>query len=391
MKRSIVLSILVALIITLTAGAEAKSKKTEMPKKPIEKPKIEVVFVLDTTGSMSGLINAAKEKIWAIANTLATAKPAPDIRMGLVGYRDRSDAYVTKHSQLTEDLDKVYRDLMAYSADGGGDTPESVNQALHEAVSTFNWSRDEKTYRVIFLVGDAPPHMDYSNDVKYAESCETAAGMGIIVNTIQCGSISGTEEIWREIARRAEGVAFRVEQSGGSMLAATPFDSEMAEMSKKLDETRIYYGSNSDIAASEAREEDADEIYARSTVTAQAQRAAFNAKASGAANFAGEQELLNDMSSKGKRLKDIKKAELPKEMQPMSATERENYVAKKQKSRDDLRAKIGKLDEKRKQYLKDLADKNGLSGKASFDKAVYQSIRDQAARKGIVYSEDMVY
>ena len=75
----------------------------------------------------------------------------------------------------------------------------------------------------------------------------------------------------------------------------------------------------------------------------------------------------------------------------MSATERENYVAKKQKSRDDLRAKIGKLDEKRKQYLKDLADKNGLSGKASFDKAVYQSIRDQAARKGIVYSEDMVY
>lgn len=391
MKRSIVLSILAALVIVMTAGAEAKSQKTVMPKKPREKPKIEVVFVLDTTGSMSGLIHAAKEKIWAIANTMATARPAPEIRMGLVGYRDRSDVYVTKRTQLTEDLDKVYRDLMAYSANGGGDTPESVNQALNEAVGAFNWSRDEKTYRVIFLVGDAPPHMNYQNDVKYAESCKTAAKNGIIINTIQCGSLSGTEEIWREIARRAEGVAFRVEQSGGVMLSSTPFDSEMAEMSKKLDSTRIYYGSRSDIATAEAREMDADEIYARSTVAAQAQRAAFNAKASGSRNFAGKQELLTDIADGRKSIKDIRKDELPKEMQSLPTAELEREIAKKQKTREELRRKIGKLDEKRKQYLKKLADKKGLKGKASFDKAVYQCIRDQAGRKGIVYSEDMVY
>lgn len=48
-----------------------------------QKPKIEVVFVLDTTGSMSGLINAAKEKIWSIASTMAQAQTAPEIKMGL--------------------------------------------------------------------------------------------------------------------------------------------------------------------------------------------------------------------------------------------------------------------------------------------------------------------
>src|SRR5262245_15962877 len=55
--------------------------------------RVEVVFVLDTTGSMEGLIAAAKEKIWSIATTLSNANSAPEIRMGLVAYRDRGDAY----------------------------------------------------------------------------------------------------------------------------------------------------------------------------------------------------------------------------------------------------------------------------------------------------------
>jgi len=88
-----------------------------------EQPAVEVMFVLDTTGSMSGLIDAAKDKIWSIANTLASADPAPAIRMGLVGYRDRGDAYVTTRTDLSGDLDAVYTQLMQYGADGGGDGP----------------------------------------------------------------------------------------------------------------------------------------------------------------------------------------------------------------------------------------------------------------------------
>ncbi|MBN1899878.1 VWA domain-containing protein [Candidatus Sumerlaeota bacterium] len=122
----------------------------------IKQPEIDVVFALDTTGSMSGLIAAAKEKVWAIANTLATVEPSPVIRMGLVGYRDRGDQYITKRTDLTSDLDAIYTELMDYMAQGGGDTPESVNQALHEAVSLMNWSKNENAYKVIFLVGDCP-------------------------------------------------------------------------------------------------------------------------------------------------------------------------------------------------------------------------------------------
>ncbi len=147
----------------------AKSKRLAS-----SKSKIDVVFVLDTTGSMSGLIHAAKEKIWAIANTIAKAEGSPAIRIGLVGYRDRGDQYVTIQTPLSIDLDSVYTKLMEYRADGGKDTPESVNEGLHRAVETMDWESGEDVYRVVFLVGDAPPHMDYDDDIKYAESCRLA-------------------------------------------------------------------------------------------------------------------------------------------------------------------------------------------------------------------------
>src|SRR5262249_8412291 len=137
-------------------------------------PKIEVTFVLDTTGSMKNLINGAKQKIWTIARQMVAGKPSPAIKLGLVGYRDRGDQYITKVFDMTDDLDAVYVHLMEFQADGGGDNPESVNQALNEAVTKISWSKETGAMRMIFLVGDAPPHMDYSDDVKYPESIRLA-------------------------------------------------------------------------------------------------------------------------------------------------------------------------------------------------------------------------
>ena len=65
----------------------AVAEKPEPGFRPVKVPRIEVCFVLDTTGSMSGLIKGAKQKIWSIANDMAGAKPTPRIRFGLIGYR----------------------------------------------------------------------------------------------------------------------------------------------------------------------------------------------------------------------------------------------------------------------------------------------------------------
>src|SRR5207248_1554312 len=142
------------------------------------KPKVEVVFCLDTTGSMGGLIEGAKQKIWAICNQIASGKPSPDLKVGLVAFRDKGDEYITRVYDLTDDLDQVHGTLKTFKAAGGGDIPESVNQALDDAVNKIKWSKDEDTLRLLFLVGDAPPHMDYKDDVKYPVTCEKACKAG---------------------------------------------------------------------------------------------------------------------------------------------------------------------------------------------------------------------
>ena len=117
MFRDIFLCVFFAAIVSLCPFIRA-----DEPKKDEPKPKIEVCFVLDTTGSMSGLIEGAKQKIWAIANEMISAKPTPEIRVGVIGYRDRGDEYVIKSFDLTNDIDAVYANLRGFKADGGGDT-----------------------------------------------------------------------------------------------------------------------------------------------------------------------------------------------------------------------------------------------------------------------------
>src|SRR5215210_2924057 len=123
---------------------------------PVPAPKkvsVEVVFCLDTTGSMGGLIDGAKAKIWSICNQIAGGKPTPDLKVGLVAYRDKGDEYVTKVFELSSDLDAIHGEIKKFVATGGGDTPEHVNQALFDAVNRIKWSDDKKTLRIIFLVG----------------------------------------------------------------------------------------------------------------------------------------------------------------------------------------------------------------------------------------------
>src|SRR6266404_5929448 len=122
--------ILLACTVALLTARTLALDKSEKPQSKPARPRMEVCFVLDTTGSMSGLIEGAKQKIWSIANEMISAKPTPELRLGLIGYRDRGDEYVVKSFQLTDDIDAIYGQLQAFHAAGGGDTPESVNEAL---------------------------------------------------------------------------------------------------------------------------------------------------------------------------------------------------------------------------------------------------------------------
>ncbi|MFM9995682.1 MAG: vWA domain-containing protein [Phycisphaerales bacterium] len=348
------------------------------------RPRIDVVFVLDTTGSMSGLIEGAKAKIWSVANQIASADPKPLVRIGLVAYRDVGDEYVTKLTPLSDDLDTVYADLMKLSANGGGDTPESVNQGLNEAVAKIAWeegaSRDNYL-KLIYLVGDCPPHMDYAQDVKYEASCKLAAERGITINTIQCGNHSETTPIWQEIARKAEGEFFQIDQSGGMTAIATPFDEEMARLGRDLDGTLVSYGSAQAQAAMAYKVESGRKIDAAAPAEALAERAAC--KADGGATLWGRQELIQDCAEGKVKLADLKDEELPEPMRAMNAAERESYVKEQSRARSECQAKIADVNGKRQAFIK---EKLAEAGGDSFDAKVMQALRVQAAKCGIRYA-----
>ncbi len=354
-----------------------------------QNPKIDVVFVLDTTGSMSGLIQTAKEKIWSIATTMASAQQTPEIRIGLVGYRDRGDAYVTKVVDLSDDLDSVYATLMDFQADGGGDGPESVNKALYDAVHNISWSRDDQAYQVIFLVGDAPPHMDY-NEVRYPEIVASAAEKGIVVNTIQCGDMALTVEPWAQIAALSNGSFFQVEQAGSAVAFNSPYDDEIAELSAKLDDTRLYFGTEEEKEKMHGKVAATVKLNEGASVASRARRGTFNASVGGRKNLLGENELVAAIESGEVDLDDLKEDELPESLKPMAPAEQAAYVAELAAERQDLQRQIQDLSKDRNSYLQaKVEEAGGLKG--SLDQKLYDAVREQASEAGLEYEDGPAY
>src|SRR5262245_59143098 len=281
----------------------AMSAAPAVKEKPKARPKVEVVFCLDTTGSMTDLLQGAKDKIWSICNQIAGGKPTPDLKVGLVAYRDKGDKYITKVYELSDDLDAIHGHLKTFQAQGGGDFPEHVNQALFDAVHKIKWSPDKKTLKIIFLVGDAPPHMDYKDDVKYPETCKKAVAKDIIINTIQCGDNADCTRAWKDIALKSEGSYAAIAQDGGVAKAIeTPHDKRLAAINRELADTTLTYGSAKDKAKGDEKKSEAKSL----PVPAAADRAGFAGKSGRGTSY----DLLEAVKQKKIMLKDVKEADL---------------------------------------------------------------------------------
>jgi Mg-chelatase subunit ChlD len=365
------------LTIILTCAPALFARTEEAP----EKPRIEVCFVLDTTGSMSGLIEGAKQKIWSVANEMIKTKPTPELKVGLVGYRDRGDEYVVKSFKLTDDIDSIYSHLHDFKADGGGDTPESVNEALAEAIEKMPWSGDNKVLKIIFLVGDAPPHMDYADGPKYPDLCRQAAKKDLIINTIQCGEMAETTPIWKEIAKLSEGSYAAISQSGNMAVVSTPMDEDLSKLNKRIGETLIPYGD-----ATVRREVKAKQAMSESApAPAAADRLHYNASTQKAVQGSGE--LLDALAKNELKLEAIDRKKLPGELQNLSRAEMEARIEKTRQERSALQKEIEEISKKRDAYIQAENKRLAAAGKGdSFDEKVAQTIREQAGKKGINYT-----
>lgn len=365
---------------TLEKQGEKIAAEVKQAGQAQQSEEIEVCFVLDTTGSMSGLIQGAQSKIWEIANEIAKRDSKPIIRFSLVGYRDRGDAYVTKMAQMTDDLDAIHGELFKFKAAGGGDTPESVNQALNEAISKVKWSDDKKVKKVVFLVGDAPPHMDYEQDISYKTTCKLAKEKGIIINTIQCGSIASCTPIWRDIAARGMGEYVALPQNGGAIIIETPQDKKIAELSIKIYDSGIPYGD------SKKRKFAAEKQYfsrdqagknASSNAYKNSCQNSFRGGSSVRA-WGGNDDLITEWGDKRITLKNLNRKHLPENLREKSDKDLVIEINKRIKLREETQKEIDKLQLKRTEYLKTEKAKLKKSDlENSFDERVEKLLKKQ--------------
>jgi Mg-chelatase subunit ChlD len=384
-------------LLTFVVGVGAvsalvRNMRAEKPSAPPAQPNtseektLEMVFVLDTTGSMGGLIEGAKQRIWGVINEVMQTPAHPSVRVGLVAYRDQGDQYVTQVLPLTNDLDKVYTTLMDYSADGGGDTPEDVRRALAAGVRDAGWSKNSAgVAQIVFLVGDAPPHDDYRNEPDTLTTTSEAVRRGMIVNTIQCGDADDTRRIWQTIARHGEGQYFAIAQDGGVQAIATPFDARLSELGNALGATYLAYGGGGGASgASYRREAGARQAVAETKVAsdapapAQADRAVNKALNKDA--YVGD--LLQSIENGSAKLEEVKTEDLPDDLQKLSTAERKKEVDKRLAERRKIREEIVTLSKQRDTYIAS-ERKKASGGQTGFDAAVASALKDQLARKGI--------
>lgn len=333
------------------------------PPPPAAGHRIDVVFAVDTTGSMGGLLDGAKRTVWSIASHIKDIDPQADLHVGLVAYRDLGDEYVTKDFALTGDLDAMFAELSSYYAAGGGDTPEDVDAALYDAVHKMQWRGGAK--KMIFLVGDAPP-ASRGEVPRFDDTVRAAADQQIVINTIRCGDDSETAGAWQRIAMAGNGEFSTIRQDGGVQQIATPYDDKLAALGRKMDDTTVVYGDARTRTAHEAKMA----VAAAAPAAAKADRAAYLAKGAG---MAAPEDIVARVASGSASVDALDTGKLPAEYRDKSKAELAKDLAEKAEERAKTQREISELTRQREAYLKT----HGGEGAGGFDGAVKSTLEKE--------------
>ncbi len=336
----------------------------------------DVVFCIDTSGSMEDLLDSARARIWDVINELARMSPTPDLHVGLVSYGTEAggenDGWIVKHAELTDDLDHVYAMLMALTVKG---SDEYVGRVLHEAVRNMNWSRDPEALKIIFVAGNESADQEREK-YDFREAALRARSEGIIVNALFAGSRNqGIAELWDQVARLGEGNFSAIDPAAGLSQIATPHDDGLIELNASLNQTYLPYGKDGEkgLANQVAQDRNASRLGVQSCSS--------RIVAKGSSLYTNASWDLVDASLQGGfDLARIADDQLPEAMRSMSAGERASHVDRKRAEREAIQQEIQQLSDERERFVR--AEVARQRSGVGLDDAMREAIRSQALAKG---------
>jgi len=340
------------------------------------KHRIQVALLLDTSSSMDGLINQARSQLWKVINELSMAEKngtTPKLEVSLFEYGKSSipsgEGYMKMVTPFTRDLDRLSSDLFSLTTNGGD---EYCGLVIDKAVKNLNWHRDDGNIKIIFIAGNEPFTQGQTN---YREAISRAREKGIVVNTIFCGDHqTGVSTKWKDGADIGGGSYMNIDHNDAPQVINTPQDAEIYSLGVQLNSTYIPYG-----AAGEKRKmKQAKEDKNASGISESVAIERSISKAS--KHYVNSSWDLVDAYSKGKlKVESLDKKYLPAKMRKMNSKEKIQYIRSMQKKRQDIQAKIEKLNTKRREYISE--KRKEMSSKKSLDSVMIESIKKEAVKK----------
>lgn len=362
------------------AGKSALVAKTEPPRSR----HVDLAICLDTSNSMDGLIESAKQKLWAVVNDLSMAEPKPILRVALYQYGNdnlssSNNGWVQQVSGLTDDLDAIYGKLVALRTNGGS---EYVARVIQAAANELDWSQDVRPMRIIVVAGNEAATQD--PNFKLQDVCKSAAERGITINTIFCGDeAEGANTGWADAARWADGMYAGINSDKGTIVIDTKYDKQLLELGEKLNKTYVPFGSAGSVGESSQKKQD---VHAAQVSTpAAADRVAT--KASGLYQNS-KWDLVDASKQKNFDLSKVPERDLPAEMQKLKLEERKALLEKQAKEREVLQLQINALNASRGKAIQDEKVRLGIDDGAGLDTNLNNMIRSQATKNGFEYKKN---
>lgn len=378
--RKIIMTICLGLFVIgfCFQGAVRAQEKVALTEK---KPLIQIAILLDTSGSMSGLIDQARAELWAIVNEFISARKhgqVPELQVALFEYGKNSipseKGYIKMIAPLTTDLDKISEELFALKTNGGS---EYCGWVIKEATQSLEWSSSPNDLKAIFIAGNEP---FTQGPIDYRQACQAAISKGIVVNTIHCGAeTAGTDGKWKDGAVLADGQYLNIDHNRRTVHIQAPQDKEIAELSKKLNATYIAYGLEGNLAQERQREQDKNA--AAISKTGSIQRAVTK---SSRYYKNDDWDLVDALNNNKVKLEEVKVKDLPENMRKMSVEERKAYVEIKVKQRAEMQQRIQELNTQRKEYVAKEMKKRQKQGN-TLGSAIIQAISEQAKGKNFKF------
>ncbi|MBT3546923.1 MAG: VWA domain-containing protein [Flavobacterium sp.] len=360
--------LLLGVSITSTAINPLANKKNNQT--------IKVALLLDTSNSMDGLINQAKAQLWEIVNELSYAKygiQKPDLEIALYEYGndhlESSDGFVRLVLAFNSDLDEISEKLFSLTTNGG---KEYCGQVISASLKELAWGENNNDLRLIFIAGNEP---FTQGKINYKEAISDAKEKDVIINTIFCGNyIQGISEMWKEGANLGGGDYMTINQNKKVIHIITPYDNDIIILNKKLNKTYIYFGNKGAVQYEKQAMQDKNATKFSSSVSvgrAISKSNRFYKNSSWDLIDKSEDEIID--------YSEIKRIDLPKDLQKMSDIELKGHVEKLKEERLLIKKRVNQLDKKRRTFI---AKKQQKSTKENeLESVIINAIKKQATKK----------